>query len=101
LDRLEDELFFAVAEKPRQKNMAELKQPESSACSKQTSIHPGRSVTPGNLLDKPRLLIGFCLQPNVTNDERRKSRSECIRDPRDYGRTVGQHQAVRQGKCRA
>ena len=93
--------FFRCGRKaaPR-KNTAKLRQAESNAM-RETPAHPGGSITPGNLLGKPRLLIGFCLQPNVANDERRKGRSECIRDLRDYDRAVGQRQADGQGECRA
>ena len=93
--------LFSLWQKSRaEKKYGKIEQVESNAML-ETLAHPGGSITPGNLLGKPRLLIGFCLQPNVANDERRKSRSECIRDLRDYDRAVGQRQADGQGECRA
>ena len=92
LERLEDELFVLWHKSRVEKKYGEMGQAKSNAMH-ESPTHPDGLVTPGNLLGKPRLLIGFCLQLDAPDDERRKSRSECIRDPRDYDRAVGERQA--------
>ena len=80
--------FFVVAEKPREAKLWQ----KWARCGRSDALNVAfrRLAGPGNLLGKPRLLIGLCPQLHASDDERRKGRSERIADLCEYDRGVGQ-----------